>query len=523
MALQQITIGSIAGGLANTQYLTAQGTYLSSYGVDPDFPVKASDNRMSGNMVPVAYSTFSGGDISDYPKWMLTNIKDELIYVYSEDGKIVSYTNALSAETLVGTATAGAGNGAEYYNNFLYFATPTDVSRYGPLDGVPVLTNNVWTGATLGSQVATTDTTYPNIRGSFMPNHVMHRHGDNALYFADVVDGRGVLHRIKTTTGVAQGDTDDNSAFNVIDFPSGVLPVAVESWGTDLVVACIETTSTDIAQGKAKLFFWDTFASSFYREVALPDPIVTAIKNVNGTLFVWTGNSNSGVRMSHYIGGETVADVAYIENSPPPLAGAVDFFGTKISFGTYLTYPEDKAVIYSFGSKNPFMPKGTHVPVVTQATGVNKIVTACKYAQQSPNLQPQIIAGWGDDTAKGIDKYDAAGTLNNKIRTGVFNVNQEFKIEDIRVAFGKAVGANMVITPKVYFDDETEIRTLTVVNDTNYPNGERIVNFKNTELKNYRAKNNFYLEFTWTGTDPLPIILPIQILIDIEEDEDNLE
>ena len=136
MPLKKITISSILGGQASTQYFASKDSYQSSIAVDPDLPL-GSDVKASGCLIPCVYEKFSGANISGYPKWLLTNIKNALLYAYASDGKIVSYSATLGSETLVGTPTAGAGNGAVYYNNYLYFATPTNISRYGPLDGTP--------------------------------------------------------------------------------------------------------------------------------------------------------------------------------------------------------------------------------------------------------------------------------------------------------------------------------------------------------------------------------------------------
>ena len=76
--------------------------------------------------------------------------------------------------TTIGTVTGNVANGAEIYNDYLYITTGTDVSRYGPLSGSPALTNSVWTGATLGSQTALTNTTYPTINGAPIPKHWMY-------------------------------------------------------------------------------------------------------------------------------------------------------------------------------------------------------------------------------------------------------------------------------------------------------------------------------------------------------------
>ena len=200
MAEKTITISNILDGFSQTKYLSSEGSFDSSIGIDPDYPLTSSDTKTSGVIVPTQYADFSSTGLSVAAMWLITNPKDTNLYIYATDGELISYSSALTSgsETVIGTPTSGAGNGAVYYNNFLYLMTPTDVSRYGPLDGTPALTNTVWTGSTLGSQRALVNTTYPTLRSVAIPNHSGHVHGDNALYFGDFVAGKGVIHKIKT-------------------------------------------------------------------------------------------------------------------------------------------------------------------------------------------------------------------------------------------------------------------------------------------------------------------------------------
>ncbi|MAG45136.1 hypothetical protein CL633_04600 [bacterium] len=523
MALKTITINSIWGGQQQTYYSGGADTYLASLGIDPDLPVNTAglDERTSGAIVPVAYTKFSSTNISGYPKWIVTNIKDTKIYVYASDGKFVSYTSALGSETLVGTPTSGAGNGAAYYNNYIYLATPTDISRYGPLDGTPSLANTVWTST--WSLTALTNTTYPSLRGTPMPNHPMHVHGDNALYLGDVSAGQGIINKIITSKTTNEGDTDNGSAYNSLDLPFGFIPTDIESWGTDLVIAATQTTDTTVNQGKAALFFWDpTDTDTFYRgPMFLPDPIVSALININGVLWIFTGNASNGVRVSRYIGGNSISKTGnvYLEEGQPPLAGAVDALGNRVVWGGYSTYPESSACVWALGSKRPDVPAGLHNVVKTTSTGATQSVTALKYALQSSNISPRVIAGWGDDSAKGIDKYSAAATQTSVWRSKVINIGQAFQLKRIRVPLSKAVAANMTFTPKVYIDEESTTVTLTTVNNTNYASSERKIDIKARELKSAQGKNNFFIEFNFDGTVQLPITFPIIIDVDVFEDE----
>lgn len=531
MATKTFTIESILDGASATQYLSGENAFNASIAIDPDLPV-GLNTKASGILMPVVYEKFSGTEITGVPLWILTNNKTANSIVYTSDGKIHSFDSSITMRTTdeAGTSfpitiTGGAGNGGVFYNNFYYLAEGTDISQYGGMDqgGSITKTENVWTGAKF-SKSALTDTVYPSIRGVMIPNHPMHVHSDNSCYIGDVVAGQGVLHRLNTKKTTIEGDTNGTtvpSAFNALDFPFGYYPTDIESYGTDVVTACIQTTNSTINQGKAALFFWDpTNTDTFYRQVNLPDPIVTALLNVNGILHIWTGNTQSGVRLSRYIGGETVQEVYYIEDGFPPFAGAVDALGSRLVSGTSTTYPITTASVTAYGSKNDSLPKGIHNIVRATSTGANPNVTALKYVQQSSSVQPKLIVGWSDDSAKGLDKFSTSGTYNSVFRSKVFNVNQKFKMLKIRIPLANQVDSNTTITPKIYVDDESTNTTLNAISNTNFPNKRKAI-YKNPELKDIGGDNNFFLELTWTGTTKMPVLLPILIDVDVQEDESN--
>jgi len=512
MADFTIRIDSILDGWSPSVYQSSQGSIDSSLGIDPDLPLDTKSTKASGVIVPSQYGDFSSSGLSDYPMWLITTPKGSTVYCYTADGELIEYDSGLSTENVIGTATSGKGNGAAYYNNFIYLATPTDVSRYGPLDGNAVLTNTVWTGATLGSQTAMTDTLYPDLQSIPMPNHAMHVHGDNALYMSDVLDGQGVLHKIKTRKVTDEGDTNDETLYNALDLPFGFLPTDIESFSTDLVIGAVQTSDTIIAQGKAALLFWDvTDVDSFYRgPTYLPDTILSALQNVNGVVRVFSGNAASGTRVSKTIGGEDIQEEVFLEEGTPPFAGAVDAYGNRGVWGTFTTYPEASASVFSLGSKNNALPMGIHNIARASSTGDNQNITALAYIEQTSSILPRLVIGWGDDSNKGIDKFDTTATLNTVFRSRVFNIGRKFQIKRIRVGLGADIAANHSIFPAIYIDDLSSSVILTGIDTTSH-SGLRKVVYKEPELTNLIGHNNFFLEFSHEDTLALPILLPIEI------------
>ena len=156
---------------------------------------------------------------------------------------------------------------------------------------------------------------------------------------------------------------------------------------------------------------------SFYLgPVPLPDPLCTAVLNVNGEIYLWTGNAQNGVRLSKYLGGQSVSDIAFQEEGLPPFAGAVDSLGNRIIWGGFSTNPAAGAVVWAYGSKDSRVPQGLHNIIKTTSAGATPIVTALKYVLQSSNITPKPIVAWKDGSTQGIDQYSASATLSSVIR-----------------------------------------------------------------------------------------------------------
>jgi len=520
LAKKTITIKSIWDGHSPSQYYGKEGSYNSSLAIDPDFPISSSDVKASGFLVPTAYSDFTGSNLTDNAIAIINTPKNTNTYVVTRNGRLISYDSSLANETLIGTITSNTSNGAFYYNNYIYIIGTTDVSRYGPLDNSPSLTNTFWT-STL-SLTALTNTTYPVIRGDSFPNHWGFVHGDGSAYFCDFINGQGMLHRINTKKVTSEGDTNGTtvpSAYNVLDLPFGWYPMTACSYGTDIAILAVQTIDTTIDQGKAALFLWDpTNVDSFYAgPIYLPDPLATAILNDNGILKVFSGNASSGVRISKYIGGQSFQEIVYHEEGTPPFPGAVDSRGSRLVWGGWTTYPSTSACVWAYGSKNDSLPKGIHNIIKTSSSGATPNVTACKFVQQASNKTPQMVVGWRDDSDNGVDKYSTSATLTSVFRV-MLNVGQQFDLLKMRVPLAGAVGANTSITPKFYLDDASSNKTLTVINNSNYPSKRKVV-YKTPELVGVTGETNLMLEFTWGSTSPTPIALPITLDLNIHDDD----
>lgn len=533
MPLKTLLINSIFRGLSSSQNFVQDGQYLAGIGFDPEAPMSDSvgDRLSSGAIRPTAFSKFSSTNVTSAPIAIITNPKNTNIYVVLNNGRLISYDSAFGTETLVGTVSGNLATGAKYYNNYIYITTGTDVSRYGPLSSSPTLVDGVWTGATLGSKTALVNNTFPSMRGSVaLPAHWMHAHVDNKLYLLDFKDGKGLVHYIKTTKTTHEGDTNDASAYQALDLPIGYMPTCAASFGNFLAVGAIQTTNGTLVQGKAAVFFWDTVADSFYAVAELPDALVTALLNVNGSLYAFSGqisngaDSSNGYRVSQYVGGTTFKTIRFSATGQPPFPGAVSAIGDRLVYGTFTQIstttpgtPEYFAVAMAIGSKDPAIPGGIHA--IAKATCTNSssegIITALGTIQQASFANPKLVLGWKDGSGSGLD--NASTTYGTTVfRSQMFNVGRKFAIRRIRIPLGAAVAANMTITPKVFLDDFSSSDTtgLTVINNTNYAASQRHVVYETSITGNH----NFCLELRHSGTALLPVLTPISVDIELMDD-----
>lgn len=502
-------------------------SYHAGIGIDPDMPVTDSDIRLSGFIRPTAMEKFSGSTITAAPMWLATNPKDSNTYCYDASGKIYAIDGALNVTALnSGTALAnGAGNGAEYYDNGILFATGTDITRYGNLDGTPSFNQTYWTG-TLGKSPLS-NTTYPSVNGVRIPNHPIFRHpsfGKNGVaYIGDVASNstvntnRGAIHQIWTDKTSAEGDTDVASTYNALQLDYGHYPTAIEAYQDTLAVAAIEGVSTTTKQKNAVLYFWDATSLTPNKliQVEFPDPLITAMKNVNGTLTVWSGNANGGYRVSQFSSGYSFDEVFFSEDGFPPLQSAVDAEMNRIIWGTKISYPESAVCVYAIGSRSALVGGGAHNILKSTSAGANGAVTCVKYIQDTPLNIRQPVVGWKDDSGQGLDKSSTTYGVS-VFRSEVWRIGQPFQVKNMRLLLGQAVAANMAATVKVFVDNGTNSYTVATINNTTYPNGER--NIKIYPVNFPQGMSDFFIEIRTTGTSLMTFKLPITITVETLQD-----
>lgn len=530
--MPQIKISSVLGGQAPTSHFSGSDQFRASIGIDPAQPIDDGDGIYStvasGLLRPAASEKFSSTTLQTAPLFIKGSSKTAFTYVYDARGSAYTIDPLMTTVTAMadgGTLTGSLGNGMEYYDNYMYFAKNTDICRYGPLNSSEVgFDGDFWTGNL--ALTALVNTTYPTTYKNSLriPNHPMCRHSDGRLYFGDVVGNLGTIHYVATTLTSVEGDTNNTSVYNALDMGYGMWPTAIETYGSDIAIAIYEGSDAAIRQKRAKVAFWDTSAASANKIVwaEFPDSIITAMKNVNGTLYVVSGNiDNLGWRLSRFIGGYTFEEIFYSETGEPCLPGAIEGVLNRVLIGSYTHIPYSTGCVYSSGLQKAGLSGGMFNVMGSSNTTSSTCVTAVGVVDNAAMNFNSPIIGWteaGDGSTGMTHGLDKQGVIYNKGTSTwwsqTYRIGQHFKITSIRIPLAQAVTTDMTLIPKIYIDDGGTTKTLTTINDTNY-SGKRYIKYNLDDVSGY---NNFWLELAWSGYSLLTVGLPIIITFELTDE-----
>jgi hypothetical protein len=551
--IYEVKIDSIAGGIQQYESPPKSDEYYDARGINPDLGITGGSMvRASGMLRPHAYETYSSMRISGVPLWLEANPKEYgTRYIYDSVGSVYTFDTNYAVTGLKDLNDApsdepvgATGNGMAYYDNYMYFARSTTVARYGPLNGVAAWDMDYW-GTTLG-KTALTNTTYPvqiSYSNATLPNHILYRHGGR-LYITDFMGGQGVIHFIQTTKGAVEGDTNDGSTYNAVDFPWGYYPTALSHYGDLLAVALYEgypaTTSTHLLyyQKPAKVALWDTTNTLTYEQMVdsgFSDPFITALRNVNGVLYAFSGQlGGTGARITRYIGGDTFEQVALADSAVPPLPGAVDNVMNKIYFGTAHKGHHQGGAVYALGSRTGGLSNVLHCVGVLASTsftaGDSRAQVTALAVLDAPGLHRDWpILGWTNASSGaaslqekvGLDAapywtggdLSKGGTYASYWISNSIMVGRPFKIRSIRFNFYNYLTTTNSVTPTIYYDHFARTKTLETMGGSNYLN-KYTATQRPSSSENY-GLHSFMLQLQWAGTTPVTVLLPIYIEVEL--------
>ncbi len=363
----------------------------------------------------------------------------------------------------------------------------------------------------------------------YFPNHILKRHSDGRMYVADVVGNQGTLHYVKTTKTTVEGDTNNGSTYNAVQVGYGLYPTAMESYGEQMVIAFFEGNDTGVRGKTSKLAFWDTTSDNVNSIiwVEFPDSIITALKNVNGILYITTTNPRSiGFRVSRLIGGYTIQEVAYTELGQAPLAGGVDGTANRLIFGSATSVPRQAACVLSLGLQKGALGPGLfniasfEDGVMASAAILPNMSYATGEATSGFGFYTPMVGWSGGDYNGEVSVISPSGSYDTQIWwSQMYRIGRPGVIKKIRIPLAQKLINGMAIVPKIYADDGETVYTLKEANYTNDPN-VYVIKRNDTdasgEILNFQ--HSFFLVLEWNGTVLCTVSLPIEIEYEVIND-----
>ena len=510
MAEQIITIDSIMGGKSRSKYYADTEEFLNSIAIDPDLPENDTGDEPCGLLRPTAMEHFTGATLTGIPIWITEASTVEKAYMLTDNGDIEVLVNSggVIARSSQVASIGDASDCMAYYKDYLYITRTGDVARYGPLSSSPSVFSSYWVSGLV--QTAMASVTMPSINGVSLPSHIIANSvSDDALYIADYQSNVSYVHRIS----LDDSDGDFNSEFKALAVRRDLRVTCMANWGENLVLGCINGTSDEVRQQPAKLLIWDKESDdpTDITPDSFSDPLITAVKNVNGQIYVASGYPGYGCRIWRLLSVRNLELVASMPDSPPPLPGAMTGLVNRLVFGGYKTNPESAGTVFAFGSKEG-LPLGLHTILKVPAPGTNPIVTCMNFLELYSNGVMIPIVGYKSSSMRGLARRSTTYGDHSIIQSQIFRIGGRFQISEVRIPLAQVIAANMAFTVKFFDMYGTQLQkagsnyVITVTNAAPY-SGKKTIKVD----PGITGENGFYMQIEWTGSALCTIALPITI------------
>lgn len=241
------------------------------------------------------------------------------------------------------------------------------------------------------------------------------------------------------------GGADPGFADNILDLPKTESITGMTDDGQYLVISTTENYNSQTSFALNKIYFWDTFSSSWTKELIIKDPSVYTVKNINGKVYAFGQLgiyecSFSGVKkvLSRNIGFTTDGSLTngYGVNRGLVYNNSTLMFATDTTIDTYGKLQPDVPVAYL---KNFKIPSG-------YPTWINADFDAGR-----------VYVG---TTTPKLYAYDFNATTHdsgNTAQTVYFKLPAKYQINRIDLVFGEPLASGDAISAGLYRDEDTAV------------------------------------------------------------------
>jgi len=267
-----------------------------------------------------------------------------------------------------------------------------------------------------------------------------------------------------------------------LELPKGYHPLTICNHGMDLIISASNGQET-------RIFFWDTFADSFYKDIRTGYLLIPSMANYNGELYTISGEDNFS--LNKYLGGDSFQEIIHCDHGMLPLQGAVKVKSNRILMGSKQTYPETRGCVWAYGTRAT-MPKGLHNIANTD--------------DQISALTDDILSDDAGLYSKGTTGYDSIW------RSEMINFSQPFTIDKLTIPFSGTFGTGAdetVVKAILHYDNDRVTDEHTIALEE----GSRTF----TIHPDQQGTTNFYIEITLEGNTFVSVNLPIRIEYTINE------
>lgn len=366
---QVLSISRFNGGISDATKEGLKGAYAFA---------KRLDIRSDPNQATILPATAkrSGSTVTDLVKWIVSgeNYSTDTFF-YDASGNF--YKEAVDGTwTLIGTVPSSHGQGMDLYNDYVYLSADSTLSRYGPLSGVPVLTNNWQTGLN-----ATTD-------------------------FAPILRFRnGFLVGHGNYVGWYDGSTWDADK---LVLPPGVKVRCIEQW-KEFATIGTWTGANVYDNNPGYIFLWDGLSTNTTAYFKVTAGGVNAIVNLDNRLV-----SIVGKRALMQIGMEPFQrfqEMPYLERGKyaEVFPGAVCVWNNLVYAGIAGNTDSSAIIqgVYAYGTKEEAYPEVLsydHTASTATETGTTLKIGAVK------GVGNYLYISWRDGSSYGVDRVSISGT-----------------------------------------------------------------------------------------------------------------
>ena len=249
MSQKYFLVDRFSGGLSDGSKIGISGAFRNGRSLD----YRSDPDVLQTNYAPTKIS--GTVDVSRV-NWIIPVNSD--VYFYDFTGNLYSRTGGTGTFTNLGSISSSQGQGAEFFNDYVYLGGSAKAARYGPISGSPTLTDPYATFASVQAETYLPMCTFIN--------------------YLCVGNGRYL--------GTFDGTT---WTYNQLTLPLGYhIRCLVAITGKFLAIGTYQGSTLN-STGNAKIFLWDGTSTTYNDIIEVNEGGINAMLFHQNNLYIWAG------------------------------------------------------------------------------------------------------------------------------------------------------------------------------------------------------------------------------------------